>query len=238
VRDWRAAREGDAHAAARTSSNTPESLIVGAGTSGALLAGAAIVFISLVGLVSFNVWPSARDSSGAGSVELRAAANQASSRPAESPRGGSGKSASTGRGPTSSPSGDAGGGGGGSGDGGKHHGSKQPSSSTTPVTAASSGSDGGNGNGRGNGNGGGNANGGGSTKVPLSTASKGGGQDEKPSAPGQASRTKSGSERTTRSGTTTDSDRSKGGGTRKGRKTKDTRASGTSNGRGNGHSGK
>ena len=55
---WRAGREGETHAAARTSSNnTPESFIVGVGASGALLAGAAIVFVTLVGLVSFNVWP-------------------------------------------------------------------------------------------------------------------------------------------------------------------------------------
>jgi hypothetical protein len=79
ARDWRAVREGDTHAAARTkSNNTPESLIVGVGASGALLAGAAIVFITLLGLVSFNVWPTARDGSAIDNVELQAAANGAS----------------------------------------------------------------------------------------------------------------------------------------------------------------
>ena len=54
ARSWRAAREGDTRAASRTS----ESFIIGIGASGALLAGAAIGFITLVGLVSFNAWPS------------------------------------------------------------------------------------------------------------------------------------------------------------------------------------
>src|SRR2546421_10125506 len=72
ARDWRAVREGDTHAASRTS-NTPESFIVGVGASGALLAGAAIVFVTLVGLVSFNVWPSSRSfSPSAVNVELSA----------------------------------------------------------------------------------------------------------------------------------------------------------------------
>src|SRR6201991_2831235 len=71
ARDWRAAREGEAHAASRTS----ESFIVGIGASGGLLAGAAIVFVTLIGVVSFNVWPSAAGiSSSGGSVELSAAA--------------------------------------------------------------------------------------------------------------------------------------------------------------------
>src|SRR4051795_12038526 len=70
ARDWRAAREGEAHAASRTS----ESFIVGIGASGGVLAGAAIVFVTLVGVVSFNVWPSAAGiSSSGGNVELSAA---------------------------------------------------------------------------------------------------------------------------------------------------------------------
>src|ERR1700754_707181 len=70
ARDWRAAREGEAHAASRTS----ESFIVGIGASGGILAGAAIVFVTLVGVVAFNVWPSAAGiSSSGGTVELGAA---------------------------------------------------------------------------------------------------------------------------------------------------------------------
>src|SRR5512134_2059142 len=38
-----------------------QAYIAGAGVSGALLAGAAIVFISLVGLVSSTVWPESDD---------------------------------------------------------------------------------------------------------------------------------------------------------------------------------
>jgi hypothetical protein len=73
-REWRAVREGDTHSAPKTSpNNTPESFIVGVGASGALLAGAAIVFVTLVGLVSFNVWPTAQESSTNGNVELNAA---------------------------------------------------------------------------------------------------------------------------------------------------------------------
>jgi hypothetical protein len=73
-REWRAVREGETHSAPKTSSNnTPESFIVGVGASGALLAGAAIVFVTLVGLVSFNVWPTAQDASTDANVELSAA---------------------------------------------------------------------------------------------------------------------------------------------------------------------
>jgi hypothetical protein len=51
-------REGETHAASKISTNkTPETFIVGVGASGILLAGAAIVFVTLVGLASFNVWP-------------------------------------------------------------------------------------------------------------------------------------------------------------------------------------
>ena len=46
------------------------SYIAGAGVSGALLAGAAIVFISLVGLVSFQLWPQSRDGADALVAEL------------------------------------------------------------------------------------------------------------------------------------------------------------------------
>jgi hypothetical protein len=74
AREWRAVREGDTHPAPKTSSNnTPESFIVGVGASGALLAGAAIVFVTLVGLVSFNVWPTVQNGSTDGNVELSAA---------------------------------------------------------------------------------------------------------------------------------------------------------------------
>jgi hypothetical protein len=78
AREWRAVREGDTHSAPKTSSNnTPESFIVGVGASGALLAGAAIVFVTLVGLVSFNVWPTAQDATSDGNVELSAATPRA-----------------------------------------------------------------------------------------------------------------------------------------------------------------
>jgi hypothetical protein len=71
AREWRAVREGETHAATKTSSNnTPESFIVGIGASGALLACAALVFVTLVGLVSFNVWPTAHSVSVDGNVEL------------------------------------------------------------------------------------------------------------------------------------------------------------------------
>jgi hypothetical protein len=93
----RAGREGEAHAAARTSSNnTPESFIVGVGASGALLAGAAIVFVTLVGLVSFNVWPTGQALIVGGNVELNAPTPAAStSNPAASPSAASGQLAST-----------------------------------------------------------------------------------------------------------------------------------------------
>ncbi len=71
AREWRAVREGEAHAATKTSTNnTPESFIVGIGASGAVLAGAAIVFVTLVGLVSFNVWPTPNDTTVNGNIEL------------------------------------------------------------------------------------------------------------------------------------------------------------------------
>jgi hypothetical protein len=75
AREWRAVREGETHAASKTNSKTPESFIVGVGASGALLAGAAIVFVTLVGLVSFNVWPSSEVGAGGGAIELATPAN-------------------------------------------------------------------------------------------------------------------------------------------------------------------
>ena len=75
AREWRAVREGDTHAASKTSTNnTPESFIVGIGASGALLASAAIVFVTLVGIVSFNVWPTGNEGSVGVNVELSNAA--------------------------------------------------------------------------------------------------------------------------------------------------------------------
>jgi hypothetical protein len=79
AREWRAVREGETHTATKTSSNnTQESFIVGIGASGALLAGAAIVFVTLVGLVSFNVWPTGHEVSVDGNVELSTAKLNAS----------------------------------------------------------------------------------------------------------------------------------------------------------------
>jgi hypothetical protein len=80
AREWRAVREGETHAAAKTSrNNTPESFIVGIGASGALLAGAAIVFVTLVGLVSFNVWPTGAAFPAEQNVELSTATPTGSS---------------------------------------------------------------------------------------------------------------------------------------------------------------
>lgn len=172
-------KEGQAHAAAGTSpkSNTPESLIVGVGASGALLAGAAIVFITLLGLVSFNVWPAARGGSAVDNVELQAPSSGAS-HGAGTPVGvASGQLASTGLSSTAAPTGDArGGDGGGRGggdaraSGGKRGGGggggdarassasgggteQPPPTTTTAVTPPSSDDTVGNGNGNGKGNG-------------------------------------------------------------------------------------
>jgi hypothetical protein len=171
-------KEGQAHAAAGTSpkSNTPESLIVGVGASGALLAGAAIVFITLLGLVSFNVWPAARGGSAVDNVELQAPSSGAS-HGAGTPVGvAPGQLASTGPSFPAPPKGDASGGGGrGGGDarasGGKRGGGggggdarassgtgggteQPPPTATTAVTTPSSDDTVGNGNGnKGNGNG-------------------------------------------------------------------------------------
>jgi hypothetical protein len=188
ARDWRAVREGDTHAAARRSpkSNTPESLIVGVGASGALLAGAAIVFITLLGLVSFNVWPAARGGSAVGNVELQAPSSGASHGAGAPVGAASGQLASTGPSFPAPPTGDArGGGGGGRGggdaraSGGKRGGgggggdarassgtgggtAQPPPTTTTAVTPPSSDDTVGSGNGnKGNGNGNGGGNGGG-----------------------------------------------------------------------------
>jgi hypothetical protein len=120
AREWRAVREGETHAATKTTRNkTPESFIVGVGASGALLAGAAIVFVTLVGLVSFNVWPSGPEASGIdGNVELSAAT------PAGSSGGGAAIPASAASGQLSSTTAGAGtGAGGGKGGGGNGRGS-------------------------------------------------------------------------------------------------------------------
>jgi hypothetical protein len=62
----RAAREGD-HAAAKTTST----YLVGAGATGALVAAAVIVFISLVGIASYDIWPGGKIGPGnLGAIEL------------------------------------------------------------------------------------------------------------------------------------------------------------------------
>jgi hypothetical protein len=208
ARDWRAVRERDTHAAARTSpkSNTPESLIVGVGASGALLAGAAIVFITLLGLVSFNVWPAARGGSAVGNVELQASSSGASHGAGTPVGAASGQLASTGPSFPAPPTddargGDRGGGGDarasggkrGGGGGGSHArassgtggGTEQPPAATaTAVTPPSSdesvGKENGhkgNGNGHGGGNGSGN---GGDSKTSPSNAGNHTGADKAP----------------------------------------------------------
>jgi hypothetical protein len=124
AREWRAVREGEAHAATKTSrNNTPESFIVGVGASGALLAGAAIVFVTLVGLVSFNVWPTGAALLADQNVELSTATpNSSSAGTATAPvNAASGQLASTSTGTGSSATGtgsgtSSAGGGGGNGD--------------------------------------------------------------------------------------------------------------------------
>jgi hypothetical protein len=169
------------------------------GASGALLAGAAIVFITLLGLVSFNVWPAGRGGSAVDNVELPASASGASHGAGTPVGAASGQLASTGpsfaaRSTDDARGGDGGGGdnarasggkrGGGGGGGGSQArassgtsgGSEQPPA-TTAVTP--SGSDdavgngnGNNGNGNGNnGNGGGNGSGnGGDSRTSPSNA--------------------------------------------------------------------
>src|SRR3954469_14441724 len=152
ARGWRAVREGDTHAATKTSRNkTPESFIVGVGASGALLAGAAIVFVTLVGLVSFNVWPTAHQVSVDGNVELSTA------KPGGSGAGSTiaplsaaaGQIASTAAGGGSTVSGPTGGNGGGQGsrnqqgggNGGRPKSRVEQPSVTTPSAPSDEGSD-------------------------------------------------------------------------------------------------
>lgn len=163
TRDWRAVREGDTHAAVKTSHNrTPESFIVGVGASGILLAGAAITFVTLVGLVSFNVWPAPQGVSNDANIELGAAtAKVAAPPPATAPVGGAPAQLASAVVPTGvgggGPGGAAPGGGSqpGGGGGGGHHGGA-PRAGTVPVPPTlptSPGNGQGNANGQGNGNG-------------------------------------------------------------------------------------
>lgn len=152
AREWRAVREGETHAATKTSTNnTPDSFIVGIGASGAVLAGAAIVFVTLVGIVSFNVWPTSNGGTGDSNVELSAATKSAlpQNNASLSPTGGGSVQAASTNGATVTPTGVANAGG--SNAGGQHQGGsggggggadKGPASSpptTTPVTPAPSG---------------------------------------------------------------------------------------------------
>jgi hypothetical protein len=147
AREWRAVREGEAHAAPKTSrNNTPESFIVGVGASGALLAGAAIVFVTLVGLVSFNVWPTGAPLLADQNVELSTATpNSSSAGTATTPvNAASGQLASTSTGTGSSATGtgsgsgtSSAGGGGGNGDqvtGGGKGGQPKASLTNPPAT--------------------------------------------------------------------------------------------------------
>jgi hypothetical protein len=134
AREWRAVREGETHAASKTSkSNTPESFIVGVGASGALLASAAIVFVTLVGLVSFNVWPKGNEVSVDRNVELSSATPSNSASPSPAPvSAAAGQVAST-----SVPVGTAGSGGnagGNSGQGGGAKGAQPKAGATIPPT--------------------------------------------------------------------------------------------------------
>ena len=152
AREWRAVRDGETHAATKTSKNkTPESFIVGVGASGALLAGAAIVFVTLVGLVSFNVWPTGHEVSVDGNVELSTAKLGSSpGGPAGAPlSAASGQLASTSTGGGSGVSGPTGGSGNGQGAGNDQGGGngghpksriEQPPA-TAPITPPTEGSD-------------------------------------------------------------------------------------------------
>jgi hypothetical protein len=135
AREWRAVREGDAHAAPKTShNNTPESFIVGVGASGALLAGAAIVFVTLVGLVSFNVWPTAQDATTDGNVELSAATPNGPAKNTVVPlSAAAGQVAATNVGTPGTPAGTGGGGNGGNSQGGKSKPKPKPTPSPTPT---------------------------------------------------------------------------------------------------------
>jgi hypothetical protein len=155
AREWRAVREGETHAAAKTSTNnTPESFIVGIGASGALLAGAAIVFVTLVGLVSFNVWPTGAALPGDQNVELSTATPKSSSAGTAtvpvSAASGQLASTSTGSASNSSSTGssEVGGGNGPQGTGGGKGGQPKgtvtnPPAATTPAPSTGSGDTGG-----------------------------------------------------------------------------------------------
>jgi hypothetical protein len=154
AREWRAVREGETHAASKTSTNnTPESFIVGIGASGALLAGAAIVFVTLVGLVSFNVWPTGGSLPGDQNVELSTATPKSSSAGITtvpvSAASGQLASASAGSGSSSPGTGSAGVGGGnggqgtGGGKGGQPKGTVTSPPATTPAPSTGSGDSGG-----------------------------------------------------------------------------------------------
>jgi hypothetical protein len=153
AREWRAAREGEAHAASKTSTNnTPESFIVGVGASGALLASAAIVFVTLVGLVSFNVWPKGNEGSVDRNVELSNATpgNSASAAPAPAPvSAAAGQVASTsvpvGTGGSGGNAGGTAGQGGGAKGGQPKAGATIPPTTTTPPSTVGSGDTGGSG---------------------------------------------------------------------------------------------
>jgi len=160
ARDWRAVREGETHTAAiRTSSNrTPESFIVGVGASGILLAGAAITFVTLVGLVSFNVWPAPQGLPGAANIELSPApAKVAAAAPVATaaPVIGVPAQLASAVAPTGAAGGGAAGGapGAGSGPGGGHHGSTRTGTAPVAPNPPGNGNGPGNGQGRGNGNG-------------------------------------------------------------------------------------
>ena len=161
AREGRAARDAHAAAATRSRTKTPESFLVGVGASGALLAGAAIAFISLVGMVSFDVWPSSLDSTPGNQVDLGTAIAQAqpNAKAPVAPVGGDG--ASFVESGTAAPAPAAGGG------GGKPRGGRRPVGSspalvpnTPPPASEPAGPGGSQGNGN-QGNGGGNAGGGG-----------------------------------------------------------------------------
>ncbi len=143
-------REGETHAATKTSnSKTPESFIVGVGASGALLAGAAIVFVTLVGLVSFNVWPTGNETAAGINVELSTANPSGSSAGQATPvsaAAGQVASTSVNGGPAgggaAAPKTGGGNGGQGGGNGGQPQGGLVNPPATTPPTTDTGGSGG------------------------------------------------------------------------------------------------
>jgi hypothetical protein len=180
ARDWRAVREGETHAATKISHNrTPESFIVGVGASGILLAGAAILFVTVVGLASFKVWPTGQSGSSSTGTNVALAEPTAGAHAAKA-AGLPATARFTIVNPVVPPAGRApGGAGGGNGGGGHTHhspggGNVTPAPTPAPPATASP-SPPSTGNGVGNGNGGGssgNGNGGGSSG---GTGSSGGG---------------------------------------------------------------